>query len=961
MKKLINYLNSVSFGKIFLIFLLIFIFAVLYISFQISSKLSEENETQIESSMASQLDSFLTDTSEDGYIWHSLNEIINTARNNGIESQQTTDAISKNSLKYKFSYKFFFYKDYEFVKGFNYQEKDLLVFKELLKQLNYSKGTDQFTEANRKTINELHEYFGGGNRLELMHNYKGLIKLFYNKETKQYYYYNTFPDGIGIFFYTEIIPDFIERFRIVLANNPNEGMGAIDSENKNIISPKGFTDDQTLTAYIKSTKLNKAFIEFNDYYWYFETTKNSNKICYTIPIKTNNINSNWASIIVNISLILIIAIILIYITSLIDYIPGKTIVNYLDNLSIRYRIIGIFVTSSIFPTLIAIILGFALLSDKEKVIEEAILSESLAGIKNIENQFIILKNRLHKLALELREDVKHKKFTEELFKEYLKKYSLSTELSYLEIRDGDINTLLTMHDRETSGIPESMDLITRIVLKLHSPSRLNQTKLNISPAELISETVLSRDEVGFSTLLRQRDKQWVLQAGNSPTIWYWDVYPEIATGPAFMGFTSITGACYKELIQDYFKNPLLSSDSLQLYAYISDDLYYPEILPDKYNNIPKKHLFDIANSSLITNKALFRTVSINGKLYWVTAKKERNVGCHVYLHLINQEERLKVLNPYKWRILLSSILTLLISLFGAWFIINLVILPVNNLNQGIEAIRYRIRDFTIPVTRKDELGKLAIAFNKVIKEFDEMDYGKVVQESLLPSSSPQIEGYDIAYFKISASDLAGDYHDHAILEDGKLAIILGDVSGHGISASLAMAMAKATFDYAQSLKVKFPEDFMDMLNTMFNKELKPRNKLMTMISMKLTPETGEVVFDNSGQAYPCYYSASSQTSEELKMPSLPIGGMKKRKKKPIVKQMEKGDAFIFYTDGIIEASSAKGEMFGYERFFAKFTEQMKKNISSKEAIRNIFDEVEKFREPGHHSDDITLIIVRRNP
>lgn len=959
MKKLINYLNSVSFGKIFLIFLLIFIFAVLYISFQISSKLSEESETQIESSMASQLDSFLTDTSEDGYIWHSLNEIINTARNNGIESQQTTDAISKSSLKYKLSSKIFFYKNYEFVKGFNYQEKDLLVFKELLKQLTYSKGTDQFTEANRKTINELHEYFGGGNRLELMHNYKGLIKLFYNKETKQYYYYNTFPDGTGIFFYTEIIPDFIERFRIVLTNNPNEGMGAIDSENKNIISPKGFTDDQTLTAYIKSTKLNKAFIEFNDYYWYFETTKNSNKICYTIPIKTNN--SNWASIIVNISLILIIAIILIYITSLINYIPGKTIVNYLDNLSIRYRIIGIFVTSSIFPTLIAIILGFALLSDKEKVIEEAILSESLAGIKNIENQFIILKNRLHKLALELREDVKHKKFTEELFKEYLKKYSLSTELSYLEIRDGDINTLLTMHDRETSGIPESMDLITRIVLKLHSPSRLNQTKLNISPAELISETVLSRDEVGFSTLLRQRDKQWVLQAGNSPTIWYWDVYPEIATGPAFMGLTSITGACYKELIQDYFKNPLLSSDSLQLYAYISDDLYYPEILPDKYNNIPKKHLFDIANSSLITNKALFRTVSINGKLYWVTAKQERNVGCHVYLHLINQEERLKVLNPYKWRILLSSILTLLISLFGAWFIISLVILPVNNLNQGIEAIRYRIRDFTIPVTRKDELGKLAIAFNKVIKEFDEMDYGKVVQESLLPSSSPKIEGYDIAYFKISASDLAGDYHDHAILEDGKLAIILGDVSGHGISASLAMAMAKATFDYAQSLKVKFPEDFMDMLNTMFNKELKPRNKLMTMISMKLTPETGEVVFDNSGQAYPCYYSASSQTSEELKMPSLPIGGMKKRKKKPIVKQMEKGDAFIFYTDGIIEASSAKGEMFGYERFFAKFTEQMKKNICSKEAIRNIFDEVEKFREPGHHSDDITLIIVRRNP
>ncbi len=954
--------NSVSFGKVFLLFLLIFVFATYYISFQISSKMEEENEKQIESYMASQLDSYISESSAEGYVWNKLQKVIDTAIKDGIDSKQLAQAISDFKSKYHISANFFFYVNNEFTKGFNYNNKDLLLFKDYLKLLVYKKGKLNYNNQDKTNLDGIQKYFGAGNRLEYLIISKGYLKSYPYQETKQFYYWNNFPDGTGIFFYTTQIPEFINRLNIVLSEKTNDKIGAIDSTNKKIISPKNFLDDQTLSAYIKATKLSKPFVESNDCYWYFQTSKTSNKICYSVP-KDLNINSfyNWADLSEKLSLNLLILLIVIFITSYLKVFPGKNTINFLDNLSIKYRIMGIICMSSVFPAIMSLIFGFSLLSDKEKVIEEAILSESLAGIKNIENQFIILKNRLHKLALELREDVKHKKFTEELFKEYLKKYSLSTELSYLEIRDGDINTLLTMHDRETSGIPESMDLITRIVLKLHSPSRLNQTKLNISPAELISETVLSRDEVGFSTLLRQRDKQWVLQAGNSPTIWYWDVYPEIATGPAFMGFTSITGACYKELIQDYFKNPLLSSDSLQLYAYISDDLYYPEILPDKYNNIPKKHLFDIANSSLITNKALFRTVSINGKLYWVTAKKERNVGCHVYLHLINQEERLKVLNPYKWRILLSSILTLLISLFGAWFIISLVILPVNNLNQGIEAIRYRIRDFTIPVTRKDELGKLAIAFNKVIKEFDEMDYGKVVQESLLPSSSPQIEGYDIAYFKISASDLAGDYHDHAILEDGKLAIILGDVSGHGISASLAMAMAKATFDYAQSLKVKFPEDFMDMLNTMFNKELKPRNKLMTMISMKLTPETGEVVFDNSGQAYPCYYSASSQTSEELKMPSLPIGGMKKRKKKPIVKQMEKGDAFIFYTDGIIEASSAKGEMFGYERFFAKFTEQMKKNISSKEAIRNIFDEVEKFREPGHHSDDITLIIVRRNP
>ena len=75
--------------------------------------------------------------------------------------------------------------------------------------------------------------------------------------------------------------------------------------------------------------------------------------------------------------------------------------------------------------------------------------------------------------------------------------------------------------------------------------------------------------------------------------------------------------------------------------------------------------------------------------------------------------------------------------------------------------------------------------------------------------------------------------------------------------------------------------------------------------------------------------------------------------------MEPGDAFIFYTDGIIEASAANGEMFGYERFFSYFTEQMKKNVPAKEALNNIYQAVEGFREPGHHTDDITMIIVKR--
>ena len=92
---------------------------------------------------------------------------------------------------------------------------------------------------------------------------------------------------------------------------------------------------------------------------------------------------------------------------------------------------------------------------------------------------------------------------------------------------------------------------------------------------------------------------------------------------------------------------------------------------------------------------------------------------------------------------------------------------------------------------------------------------------------------------------------------------------------------------------------------------------------------------------------------------MPLGAMKKRKKRGISRIMEPGDAFILYTDGIIESSAANGEMYGYNRFYNKFTELMKASIDSAKAIKAIYDEVENFREPGPHADDITMIILRR--
>ena len=956
--------SAASFGKLFLAFLLILLFSLFIISMQTSVKLKEDNEKNLEYNLSTKLDDIISNCFLHNYIEKSFRKVIDEAKYVGPDSPNLPKLINQCRYDEDVSLKGFFYKNDELIQTVNANQEEKEFFADFFKYLRFERLSKEYVEAHRKTLKRLVDYFGIGSRIELVQLRKGFFSSFDVLEKTQQFHWDKYDNGVGLMLYTTSLPSTAERFKIILNNSKDKNYGFINYNNQEVIPPKGFTKEQTLAAFIKTGKSNKPLIIANDHYWYFQTNRFDQKYCYVVPINNNPfIAYDWADLLQKITGLLFIIVVILYLTSIVKSIPGINVTDFLDNLSIKYRIIGIFTMASVFPVLMTAVIGSSLLSDKQSVIEKNILSESLDVIYNLENQREVLLENTKKMSEDLREKVKEAYLNKQpidghLFYDCLAKHSISPDLCRLDVRDSEINNIFTMDDRETQGAANIFDLICRLVLKTHCPNRIGKLNLKVSPAELVSESVLSTDELGFASLIRQRNEQFIFKVGAFPTTWYWDIYPELATGPAFICVTTQVITTFSKHIEDYILSLPVRDDNIQLAVFVNNP-HFVDRLITHHKHLPHNELIKIANATFDTNKVLFRSIDIQGNPYWVTAKHEKQANSHVFMNIVSKKERLAVLEPFKWQLIIIGIFALTISLFGAWFITSLIILPVGDLSKGILAIRQRNKEFSIPVRRKDEFGELARAFNQVIGDFEELEYGKIVQESLLPPCAPEIEGYDIAFFTVSATDLAGDYHDYVRLDDGKISVILGDVSGHGISASLAMAMAKATFNYAKSKKVKFPEEFMDMLNIMFNKELKPRNKLMTLISMTLTPETGEVIFDNAGQSYPAYYTNATQTSEEIKMPSLPLGGMKKRKKKAITKMMEHGDAFIFYTDGMIEASAANGEMFGYERFFAKFTEQMKENTSSKEAINNIFQAMEDFREPGPHSDDITMVIVKR--
>ncbi|MGM0599129.1 MAG: PP2C family protein-serine/threonine phosphatase, partial [Candidatus Rifleibacteriota bacterium] len=375
--------------------------------------------------------------------------------------------------------------------------------------------------------------------------------------------------------------------------------------------------------------------------------------------------------------------------------------------------------------------------------------------------------------------------------------------------------------------------------------------------------------------------------------------------------------------------------------------------------LEKEKLLQGAIVSLRTGKVLFRKTTLNNVPYWVTIKPEKNVGSHVFFNLISKPQRLATLEPFKLRLSTISALALLVSLSGALFLIKLIIKPIGDIAEGIGAIRNRIQNFRIPVRRNDEFGSLSIAFNSVIAEFKELEYGRVVQESLLPDKIQAPKGYDLARFRASATDLAGDYHDVIPLNDGRTAIILGDVTGHGISAALAMAMAKATVNYFDLEGECFPGYLMDKLNSLFNKELKPRHKFMTFVTLVLNPDNSFLEIDNAGQSFPYYYEAHNDSAREIQIPSMPLGATKKRRGKAQSLTMRSKDAVILYSDGIIECSNTKGEMFGYDRFRDTYLELARTDMSAQEILTEMVKRLDSFRIPGPYPDDVTLVLLRK--
>jgi len=240
----------------------------------------------------------------------------------------------------------------------------------------------------------------------------------------------------------------------------------------------------------------------------------------------------------------------------------------------------------------------------------------------------------------------------------------------------------------------------------------------------------------------------------------------------------------------------------------------------------------------------------------------------------------------------------------------------------------------------------------------ELELSQKVQKALLPQTLPALPGWELAAFSQPASIVGGDYFDFLRFRDGAHALLIADVMGKGMPASMLMASLQA------SLRIIIPESdspglVLARANQIFHHNIN-LTKFVSIVIAHLDPETGVILYANAGHNPPFLIRRRVNGSHEA-VPLPPTGaaiGLVENAGFQIGSvHMAQGDTLVFYTDGVVEAANGANEEFG-ENMLKKFLVGNTAK-SPAEVIRDLRSELKRFVGDRPLLDDTTILVCRR--
>jgi serine phosphatase RsbU (regulator of sigma subunit) len=306
------------------------------------------------------------------------------------------------------------------------------------------------------------------------------------------------------------------------------------------------------------------------------------------------------------------------------------------------------------------------------------------------------------------------------------------------------------------------------------------------------------------------------------------------------------------------------------------------------------------------------------------------------------------------------------ALFAAVLIFS-ISRAVNRIEKGTKAVERGDFSYRIRMARNNQLGAMAQSFDHMTESIasllttvaekerlqSEIAIAADIQRNLLPREGPDHEGVSFsAHFEPTAS-IGGDYYDVFKLSPTRLAVAIGDVSGHGLSTGIVMAMVKA----ALTTLIEEGADEASVfrrLNDLVHRSTE-RRAFMTLAFTVFDLERGVVRHTNAGHIYP-YVLRQDGTVTSLDAPSLPLGVRHEFTVQTVESKLQEGDTVVYVSDGIIEAQDEQGEPLGFDQLEALLRASTGSTASE---IRDaVLSAVKHHAGTRPADDDRTIMVIR---
>jgi serine phosphatase RsbU (regulator of sigma subunit) len=273
----------------------------------------------------------------------------------------------------------------------------------------------------------------------------------------------------------------------------------------------------------------------------------------------------------------------------------------------------------------------------------------------------------------------------------------------------------------------------------------------------------------------------------------------------------------------------------------------------------------------------------------------------------------------------------------------------------------------VPAASRDEFGELARAFNQMAMDLErhqamaveqerlrrELELSRQIQVDMLPRAPLRFGAAEIKGISIPAREVGGDFFNYFELAADRLGLLVGDVSGKGVSAALLMANVQAT------LRARLPlQPDLAMLANLLDRDLEettPGGVFVTLFIGVLEAGGRAMRYVNAGHN-PQYILRAQGGVERLVSTGLPIGLFAGHGYKEVRVDLAPGDLLFFFTDGLVESENERDEMFGAERVEAILQEEHLHGIDV--ILERLEREVNAFRGKAEPLDDATMMALR---